>query len=66
MQRRDRVVLAALAAGPPGAAARAAASPTTPAAPCLPGVVEFLAPAGVLLGLGLLGLGALVVRRRRR
>jgi hypothetical protein len=32
----------------------------------LPGVFEVLAPAGVLLGLGLLALIALVVRHRRR
>jgi LPXTG-motif cell wall-anchored protein len=66
MRRRDRVVLAALAAGAVGLAAALAAAPGGPAAPLLPGVFELLAPAGLLLGLGLLGLGALVARRRRR
>jgi hypothetical protein len=65
MRRRDRVGRAAPAAGGGGLAAAPAAAPGGPATPRPPGVFELLAPAGVLLGLGLLGLGALVVRRRR-
>jgi LPXTG-motif cell wall-anchored protein len=68
MRRRDRVVLAALAVGVIGLAGYLAAAPPAglAPAPALPGVFEVLAPAGALLGLGLLGLGVLLVRRRRR
>jgi hypothetical protein len=66
MRRRDRVVLAALAVGAAGLIAYLAAPAGRPAGLPLPGVFEVLAPAGVLLGLGLLALIALVVRHRRR
>ena len=64
MRRRDRVILAALAAGAAGLAVYLAASPTGDPAGPFPGVFEVLAPVGVLLGLGLLGLVVLVARRR--
>ena len=67
MRQRDRGVLAALAAGAGGLAGYLAAAPPAGLAPVpgLPGGREALAPAGALLGLGLLGLGVLVGRRRR-
>jgi hypothetical protein len=60
MRRRDRVVLAALAVGATGLIAYLPAPAGHPAGLPLPGVFEVLAPAG-----GLLGLGLLVVRPRR-
>lgn len=62
MRARDRAIVAALAAAA-GLAGYLAAAPSA-ALPALPGALEVLAPAGVLLGLGLLGLSVLLRRRR--
>ena len=65
MRTSDRVVLGAIAMVVVGLVAYLAARPSSALSPFLPGVVEGLGPAGLLLGLGLLGLGVLLDRRRR-
>ncbi len=65
MRTSDRVVVGALAAAVVGLVAYLAAQPRSALTPALPGVFEVLGPAGLLLGLGLLGLGVLLGRRRR-
>ena len=68
MRRHDRAVVAALAtlaaAGAGLAGYLYAGAPAALVA--VPGAFEVLGAAGLLLGLGLLGLGLLVVRRPRR
>ena len=65
MRGRERAIVAALAAAAWLAGYLAAApSAALPALPAFPGPLEVLAPAGVLLGLSLLGL-SVVLRRRR-
>ena len=67
MHRRDRVVLAVLAAGAAGLIAYLALPPGRPTGALpVPGVLEVLAPVGLFLGLGLLGLIALVIGHHRR
>jgi hypothetical protein len=68
MRGREQAVVAALAAlAAAGAGLAGYLHAGAPAAlVAIPGALEVLGAAGLLLGLGLLGLGALLLRRRRR
>jgi hypothetical protein len=65
VRSRDRIVLVVLALAAAGLIAYLAASaPQRAGEEALPGVLEALAPAGLLLGAAFLGLILLVARRR--